>query len=144
MNKTDEPLTETSILAPLMPSSPSRKSNDGSTIIKPAPLSPHSRPSRGTATKKKEVRKPERVLTGYLPADAGTQSVFDLIVYDVPSTFSVEDLMQQFKLWGNIISIKRTFQRKYQTIRLKIELNSLYTSFYHRGDWMAPDRKSVV
>src|SRR6202030_3790224 len=40
--------------------------------------------------------------------------------------------------WGVPISIQSKTQRKYQTVRAKIELNEAYLTAYFRGDWMVP------
>ncbi|CAB4403567.1 unnamed protein product [Rhizophagus irregularis] len=46
------------------------------------------------------------------------------MVYDVPVSWTPEDILKELTLWGKTISIQMKPQRKYQTLRLKIELST--------------------
>src|SRR5436309_11442401 len=44
-------------------------------------------------------------------------------------------ILNELTLWGKTISISCKTQRKYQTVRLKIELSSFALAVFQRGDW---------
>ncbi|PKY58109.1 hypothetical protein RhiirA4_549939 [Rhizophagus irregularis] len=66
----------------------------------------------------------EKVITGHKPTDDDTSKVRDILVYDVPVSWTAEHILQQLTLWGKPIDIQMKRQRKYQTVRLKIELST--------------------
>ncbi|PKY56209.1 hypothetical protein RhiirA4_94978, partial [Rhizophagus irregularis] len=57
----------------------------------------------------------EKVITGHKPADDDTSKVRDILVYDVPVSWTAEDILKQLTLWGKPIDIQMKRQRKYQT-----------------------------
>ncbi|RGB22613.1 hypothetical protein C1646_775813, partial [Rhizophagus diaphanus] len=68
--------------------------------------------------------KPE-VLTGYEVSSPEEQlHIRDIIVYDIPYTWSPEKISAELKLWGNPIKLSIKRQHKYQTLRVKIALSS--------------------
>ncbi|RGB36967.1 hypothetical protein C1646_757457 [Rhizophagus diaphanus] len=48
----------------------------------------------------------------------------DIIVYDIPYTWSSKKISAELKLWGNPIKLSIKKQHKYQTLRVKIALSS--------------------
>ncbi|CAB4436734.1 unnamed protein product [Rhizophagus irregularis] len=66
----------------------------------------------------------EKVITGHKPTDDDTSRVRDILVYDIPVSWTAEYILQQLMLWGKPIDIQMKHQRKYQTVRLKIELST--------------------
>ena len=66
----------------------------------------------------------QNVITGHKPTDEDTSRVRDILVYDVLVSLTPEDILKELTLWGKTISLQAKPQRKYQTLRLKIELNT--------------------
>ncbi|RGB36293.1 hypothetical protein C1646_758261 [Rhizophagus diaphanus] len=65
------------------------------------------------------------VLTGYEVSSPEEQGcIRDIIVYDIPYTWSSEKISAELKLWGNPIKLSIKRQHKYQTLRVKIALFS--------------------
>jgi len=75
-----------------------------------------------------------KVLTGYQGVDKN--KIKDIIVYDIPSTWTEEQLLLQLKAWGNVIQFSTKVQRKYQTLRVKVELAENPLQAFLRHDWM--------
>ncbi|CAB4436722.1 unnamed protein product [Rhizophagus irregularis] len=67
------------------------------------------------------LQKPEK---SHKPTDDDTSRVRDILVYDIPVSWTAEYILQQLMLWGKPIDIQMKHQRKYQTVRLKIELST--------------------
>jgi hypothetical protein len=63
------------------------------------------------------------------------QKVHELMVYDVLSTWRPEKIMSELTLWGKTISISIKTQKKYHSLRVRIELNSFKAAAYDRKDW---------
>ncbi|PKB95405.1 hypothetical protein RhiirA5_436781 [Rhizophagus irregularis] len=84
----------------------------------------------------KEFTVPEatQILTGYKEADDQRKQVRDIIVYDIPYTWDVEKILGELTLWGHTIKLSVKQQHKYQTLRVKIVLNSFtlpqFTKFW--------------
>ena len=75
-----------------------------------------------------------KILTGYQGQDK--ERIKDILIYDIPSNWTDEDILNHLQSWGKTLQICSKIQRKYQTLRVKIELNdSPYNSFMS-GDWM--------
>jgi hypothetical protein len=66
----------------------------------------------------------QKILTGHIPKDEGTRRVRDILIYDIPVSWSPEKILAELNLWGKTISIHCKPQKKYQTVRIKIELTS--------------------
>ncbi|EXX63684.1 hypothetical protein RirG_150030 [Rhizophagus irregularis DAOM 197198w] len=66
----------------------------------------------------------KNVITGHIPTDDDTSRVRDILVYDIPVSWTPEDILKELTLWGKTISLQMKPQRKYQTLRLKIELST--------------------
>ncbi|PKY58013.1 hypothetical protein RhiirA4_479553 [Rhizophagus irregularis] len=82
--------------------------------------------STKSSNKKNKLNKHliKKVITGHKPADDDTSKVRDILVYDVPVSWTAEYILQQLTLWGKPIDIQMKHQKKYQTVRLKIELST--------------------
>ncbi|CAB4432324.1 unnamed protein product [Rhizophagus irregularis] len=65
-----------------------------------------------------------QILTGFKEADDQREQVRDIIVYDILYTWDVEKILGELTLWGNTIKLSVKRQHKYQTLRVKIVLNS--------------------
>ncbi|GBC14719.2 hypothetical protein GLOIN_2v1765605 [Rhizophagus irregularis DAOM 181602=DAOM 197198] len=48
----------------------------------------------------------------------------DILVYDISVSWTPEEILKQLTLWGKTISMQTKRQRKYQTVRLSIELST--------------------
>jgi hypothetical protein len=59
------------------------------------------------------------------------QKVHEIIVYDVPSTWQPEKIMNELTLWGKTISISIKMQKKYHLLHVKIELNSFKATAFN-------------
>ncbi|PKK58623.1 hypothetical protein RhiirC2_763297, partial [Rhizophagus irregularis] len=66
----------------------------------------------------------KQIITGHKPNDDDTSRIRDILVYDIPVSLTSEEILQQLTLWGKTISLQMKQQKKYQTVRLKIELTS--------------------
>jgi hypothetical protein len=58
-----------------------------------------------------------------------------MLVYDIPASWTLEKILNELTLWGKTISLSCKTQRKYQTVRVKIELSSFSLAVFYRGDW---------
>ncbi|PKY55900.1 hypothetical protein RhiirA4_475734 [Rhizophagus irregularis] len=74
--------------------------------------------------KKSNTNQIQNVITGHKPTDDDTSRVRDILVYDIPVSWTPEEILKQLTLWGKTISMQTKPQRKYQTLRLKIELST--------------------
>ncbi|CAB4410482.1 unnamed protein product [Rhizophagus irregularis] len=61
---------------------------------------------------------------GFKESDDQREQVRDIIVYDIPYIWDVEKILGELTLWGNTIKLSVKRQHKYQTLRVKIVLNS--------------------
>ncbi|GBC23774.1 hypothetical protein GLOIN_2v1662849 [Rhizophagus irregularis DAOM 181602=DAOM 197198] len=116
---------------------PINTNESSNTVLQSVPNKPQSQPiqipeksitdSTKSSNKNKKLNKHliEKVITGHKPADDDTSRVRDILVYDVPVSWTAEYILQQLTLWGKPIDIQMKQQRKYQTVRLKIELSTL-------------------
>ncbi|RGB35345.1 hypothetical protein C1646_759426 [Rhizophagus diaphanus] len=65
------------------------------------------------------------VLTEYeVSSPKEKERICDIIVYDIPYTWSPEKISAELKLWGNPIKLSIKRQHKYKTLRVKIALSS--------------------
>ncbi|EXX50409.1 hypothetical protein RirG_271100 [Rhizophagus irregularis DAOM 197198w] len=64
------------------------------------------------------------ILTGYKESDDEREQVRDIIIYNIPYTWNVEEILGELTLWGKTIKLSLKWQHKYQTLRVKIVLNS--------------------
>ncbi|EXX55912.1 hypothetical protein RirG_220850 [Rhizophagus irregularis DAOM 197198w] len=89
-----------------------------------------------SSNKKKKSNKNiiQQVITGHKPGDDGTSQVRDILVYNIPVSWTPEEILQKLTFWGNTISLQMKQQKKYQTVRLKIELNSLRLTQFEGND----------
>ncbi|PKC15189.1 hypothetical protein RhiirA5_408516 [Rhizophagus irregularis] len=63
------------------------------------------------------------------------QQVRDIIVYDIPYTWDVEKILGELMLWSHTIKLSVKRQHKYQTLKVKIVLNS-FTLLQFNKFWM--------
>ncbi|RGB21957.1 hypothetical protein C1646_776925 [Rhizophagus diaphanus] len=70
--------------------------------------------------KKKKLNKVQvqNIITGHKPTDDDTLRVRDILVYDIPVSWTPEDILKQLMLWGKTISMQTKPQRKYQMLHL--------------------------
>ncbi|EXX50393.1 hypothetical protein RirG_271230 [Rhizophagus irregularis DAOM 197198w] len=89
-----------------------------------------------SSNKKKKSNKNiiQQVITGHKPNDDDTSRIRNILVYDVPVSLTPEEILQQLTLWGKTISLQMKQQKKYQTVRLKIELTSFCLAQFKGND----------
>ncbi|PKC57904.1 hypothetical protein RhiirA1_401046 [Rhizophagus irregularis] len=78
------------------------------------------------------IPKATQILTGYKEADDQREQVKDIIVYDILYTWDVEKILGELTLWGHTIKLSVKWQYKYQTLRVKIVLNSFTLSQFNK------------
>ncbi|EXX58898.1 hypothetical protein RirG_193670 [Rhizophagus irregularis DAOM 197198w] len=78
------------------------------------------------------IPKATQILTGYKEADDQREQVRDIIVYDILYTWDVEKILGELTLWGHTIKLSVKWQYKYQTLRVKIVLNSFTLSQFNK------------
>jgi hypothetical protein len=91
------------------------------------------KPVQQKKNKPKRIARPVKILTNYIISKP--EAVVDLLVYDIPAKWTHEQILSHLILWGNTISLLTRIQRKYQSVRIKIELNDFTYPKYRRGDW---------
>uniref|UniRef100_A0A1D1YKA8 Chromatin modification-related protein EAF3 n=1 Tax=Anthurium amnicola TaxID=1678845 RepID=A0A1D1YKA8_9ARAE len=107
--------------------STSQKTRDGG--------SSKSTPNNSNKNKKYKRNRPriEKVITGNI----STQQINtkELFIYDVPAAWTIHQILVHLKDWGSTIQLSSKRQRKYQTIKVLIELNEEGFAAYQRGEW---------
>lgn len=95
-------------------------------------------PKNASKNKKKKPlnRNSTKVITGHTPTEDNKKFVRTIIIYDIPSSWRPEKILSELALWGKTISISTRVQKKYQTVRLHIEMASFQVTKFDRGDWM--------
>ncbi|PKB98317.1 hypothetical protein RhiirA5_431578 [Rhizophagus irregularis] len=78
------------------------------------------------------IPKATQILTGYKEANDQREQVRDIIVYDILYTWDVEKILGELTLWGHTIKLSVKWQYKYQTLRVKIVLNSFTLSQFNK------------
>ncbi|CAB4417348.1 unnamed protein product [Rhizophagus irregularis] len=76
------------------------------------------------------------VMTGYEPMNKDL--IREIMVYDIPFTWSQLDTLNHLKAWGQVVAIKFKSQQKYVTVTVSIELNQVATGLWNEGVWTAP------
>ena len=77
-----------------------------------------------SSTKSKKVRPGPRltkVLTGH--PIVNKERLKDITVYDIPAIWTEEEILKYLEMWGRVIKLSTKVQRKYQTLRVQIELH---------------------
>jgi hypothetical protein len=86
---------------------------------------PSSTPNKTTLTEtknkpskaaKKDAQDACTVITGHEPSPQAVANVRDILVYDVPSSWIMQYLLQSLRSWGKVISVHRKHQKKYSTV----------------------------
>ncbi|CAB4437128.1 unnamed protein product [Rhizophagus irregularis] len=98
--------------------------NQSTTANPGAQTSARLKPRRGLGNKSATEPEATQILTGFKETDELREQVRDIIVYDIPYTWDVEKILGELTLWGNTIKLSVKRQHKYQTLRVKIVLNS--------------------
>ncbi|CAB4423744.1 unnamed protein product [Rhizophagus irregularis] len=98
--------------------------NQSTTANPDAQTSARLKPRRGLGNKSATETEATQILTGYKETDDQHEQVRDIIVYDIPYTWDVEKILGELTLWGQTIKLSVKRQHKYQTLRVKIVLNS--------------------
>ncbi|GBB87729.1 hypothetical protein RclHR1_01420032 [Rhizophagus clarus] len=62
------------------------------------------------------------IITGYHSNPSLGQYVCDILIYDIPAKWDNVKLLEYLKVWGNIISVIVKKQKKYKTVRCKLNI----------------------
>ncbi|GBB86924.1 hypothetical protein RclHR1_13370010 [Rhizophagus clarus] len=104
----------------------------------PIPLQPSG--SSNTTPKDKKKKKVtdksvEKIFVDTNIPDEKVNNIRDIFVYDVPSSWSHEKILAEFKVQGDPISMTVKKQRKYQTLQIKICLSTFALASFEQGIW---------
>ncbi|GBB83984.1 hypothetical protein RclHR1_10630002 [Rhizophagus clarus] len=75
------------------------------------------------------------VITGYLPANNSQAFIRDIIVYDIPAKWNNYTTINALFAWEKIISMTVKRQKKYKTLRVKLEISQFFKNYEQH--WMA-------
>ncbi|GES87429.1 hypothetical protein GLOIN_2v1662849 [Rhizophagus clarus] len=84
------------------------------------------------------------IITGYRPNPSLGQYVRDILIYDVPAKWENITLLDYLKTWGNVISVTVKKQKKYKTVRCKLEIMHAFDTWERDHLWIAPLGPVVV
>ncbi|CAB4445054.1 unnamed protein product [Rhizophagus irregularis] len=96
---------------------------------KPTPIAKEKKTKHIKDTEEKATY----IITGYQPTGLALANVNDIIIYDISSTWKNVELLYHLEAWSKVIFIKITRQKKYNTIRLKLEMNQLCIQTWNNG-----------
>ncbi|GBC02743.1 hypothetical protein RclHR1_04790012 [Rhizophagus clarus] len=68
----------------------------------------------------------------------------DILIYDVPAKWENITLLDYLKAWGNVISVTVKKQKKYKTVRCKLEIMHAFDTWERDRLWIAPLGPVVV
>jgi hypothetical protein len=116
------------------------KSKTPAKLVSETKLTNNKVPTLNKGIKAAKVGKQDanHVITGYEPDDCNLAWVRDIIVYDVPASWTTQYLLQELRSWGKPISLSRKTQKKYSTVRVKIELVNSAAQAFDQNTWVAP------
>jgi hypothetical protein len=72
--------------------------------------------NKPTKAAKKDAQDACTVITGHEPSPQAVANVRDILVYDVPSSWTMQYLLQSLRSWGKVILVHRKHQKKYSTV----------------------------
>jgi cell division protein FtsN len=79
--------------------------------------------NKPTKAAKKDVQDARTVITGHdEPSPQAVANVRDVLVYDVPSNWTTQYLLQCLRFWEKVISVHKKHQKKYSTVRVRIKM----------------------
>ena len=105
-----------------------------STSSKSREQSSSSKPKSKRNKKQRPGPRQIKIVTGQQGLDK--ERIKDILVYDVPSDWTEEKILYQMQPWGKVIHLFSKIQRKYQTIRVRVEMADIPFQAYQRGEWM--------
>jgi len=103
---------------------------------------PASSTTKNTNKKKSHKKKkaapvsPEKVVIPAPTPEINENHVRDVMVYDIPARYSQEQIANALTSWGRPVSFTTKTQRKYQSVRVKIEMNAPTLTSFDKGTWM--------
>ena len=113
------------------------KSADQSTSKKPSSDKQKTQPK--SAKKLPDKKEIVRVMTGYTPKDEEKVQVHDIMVYDIPAKWTPEQILNELILWGQVISASFKKQQKYQTVQVKLVMNTFSLAQFDRTNCWTTD-----
>ena len=98
----------------------------------PVPINKDNFDATNSSNKKKKSKKlvPVKILTGHTSNPEDTSRVRSILLYDIPVNWTPEKILSELQLWGKPISIHCTPQKKYQTVKIIIELSTIKLSLF--------------
>ncbi|GBC01175.1 hypothetical protein RclHR1_00410002 [Rhizophagus clarus] len=87
-------------------------------------------------TRKVVENEASTVITGYQPANNSQAFVQDIIIYDIPAKCDNYTTINALSAWGKVISMTVKRQKKYKTLRVKLEILKFFKNY--EKHWMAP------
>ncbi|GBC01361.1 hypothetical protein RclHR1_04160008 [Rhizophagus clarus] len=85
-----------------------------------------------------------QIITGYRSNPSLGQYVRDILIYNVPAKWENITLLDYLKAWGNVISVTVKKQKKYKTVRCKLEIMHAFDTWERDRLWIAPLGSVVV
>ncbi|UZO15066.1 uncharacterized protein OCT59_006502 [Rhizophagus irregularis] len=89
--------------------------------------------------KKKQQHAPPKeiqsVMTGYDPVLK--DNIWEITLYDIPSTWPQLEILQYFEKWSHMIAFKMKYQKKYLTVTISINFNKWAMNLWNQGVWTA-------
>jgi hypothetical protein len=113
------------------PSKNSKKKAKKQRTVDPPP--PSNSGKSITQKSKSPDNPPDKIITdNNIPKEA-TSNIRNIIIYDVPVTWSPKKILNELTGWGITISYTTKKQHKYQTLLVKIALSSFTLASYEQG-----------
>jgi hypothetical protein len=100
--------------------------------------------NKPTKAAKKDAQDARTVITGHEPSPQAAANVKDILVYDVPSSWTMHYLLRSLRSWGKVISVHRKHQKKYSTVQVRIEMDDTARLAFDGESWVAPLGKFFV
>ncbi|GBC20179.2 hypothetical protein GLOIN_2v1796889 [Rhizophagus irregularis DAOM 181602=DAOM 197198] len=95
--------------------------------------------SKVLPVKKKQQHAPPKeiqsVMTGYDPVLK--DNIWEITLYDIPSTWPQLEILQYFEKWSHMIAFKMKYQKKYLTVTISINFNKWAMNLWNQGVWTA-------
>ncbi|GES90591.1 uncharacterized protein LOC112597101 [Rhizophagus clarus] len=73
----------------------------------------------------------------YHPNSSFGQYIYNILVYDIPAKWNNVELLEYLKVWGNIISVMVKKQKKYKTVKCKLEIMYAFSTWEKDRLWIA-------
>jgi hypothetical protein len=72
------------------------------------------------------------IITDHESSEQTIANIQDVLVYDIPTNWTTQYLLQCLHLWKKIILIYKKHQKKYFTVRVKIKMKNTARHTFNR------------